>query len=193
MTEVIIDAEFAALCPPLTQEEYAGLEGSILKEGCRDALIIWDGADILLDGHNRKHICDQFGIEYQVAYVELPDREAAIEWIIRNQLARRNLPPDAASLLRGRLYNARKANREDNLVQNKPKYQNDTSVDTAKLLSAQLGVSAPTIKRDGAFAKAVDDIAPYMPDITDMVMKGDAPSRQAVIDASKTPEQATHL
>ena len=33
-----IDPEFKALIPPLTPDERAGLEASILTEGCRDAL-----------------------------------------------------------------------------------------------------------------------------------------------------------
>ena len=46
-----IDKEFADLIPPLTEEEYKGLETSILNEGCRDALVVWN--DTLVDGHNR--------------------------------------------------------------------------------------------------------------------------------------------
>lgn len=37
--EIRIDPEFKALIPPLTVEEYAGLEESIVREGCRDALV----------------------------------------------------------------------------------------------------------------------------------------------------------
>ena len=33
---MIIDNEFKGLIPPLTDEEYKGLEESILKDGCRD-------------------------------------------------------------------------------------------------------------------------------------------------------------
>jgi transcriptional regulator with XRE-family HTH domain len=36
-----IDPEFHKLLDPLTQEEYAGLEASILSEGCRDDLVVW--------------------------------------------------------------------------------------------------------------------------------------------------------
>lgn len=34
-----IDNEFKNLIPALTDEEYKGLEQSILSEGCRDALV----------------------------------------------------------------------------------------------------------------------------------------------------------
>ena len=55
-----IDPEFKNLIPPLTSEEYAGLEESILAEGCRDSLVAWHG--ILIDGHNRYEICEKYGI-----------------------------------------------------------------------------------------------------------------------------------
>lgn len=187
MSDIIVDHEIAALCPPLTPEEYAGLEDSLRVDGCRDALVVW--GDILLDGHNRKAICDGLGIPYRTVSVPLPDRDAAIRWVITNQLARRNLSPDAASLLRGKLYNAQKCNREDNLLQNRPKYHFDTS-DTAERLAADLGVSAPTIKRDGAFAQAVEALEPYVPDIAERVMAGDIPSRKEIVEAAKEPETA---
>ena len=38
---MVIDEEFKQLIPPLTEEEYKGLEASIISEGCRDALIVW--------------------------------------------------------------------------------------------------------------------------------------------------------
>ena len=59
-----IDEEFAALIPPLTDEEYRGLEASILEEGCRDALVCW--GDVLVDGHNRYKICTAHGVPYDV-------------------------------------------------------------------------------------------------------------------------------
>jgi hypothetical protein len=46
-----INKDIQALCPPLTSEEFGQLEQSILTEGCRDALVVWD--DILLDGVTR--------------------------------------------------------------------------------------------------------------------------------------------
>jgi len=86
-----IDAEFAALCPPLRDEEYRELEASLKTEGCRDALITWRG--ILVDGHHRLQICETYGIPFEESTIVLPDRDAAKIWIIKNQFARRNLAP----------------------------------------------------------------------------------------------------
>lgn len=49
------DPEFKGLLPPLASEEYEGLEQSLLAEGCRDPLVIWQG--ILIDGYNRYALC----------------------------------------------------------------------------------------------------------------------------------------
>jgi hypothetical protein len=48
----------------------------------------------LVTGHNRYEICTRFGIEFETVEVEDGhSREAAIAWIVANQLGRRNLTP----------------------------------------------------------------------------------------------------
>ena len=86
---MIIDEEFAGLIPPLTEEEYRGLEASILAEGCRDALVVW--GDVLVDGHNRYKICSAHGVPYQVVQRDFADRNEVLLWMLKNQLGRRNL------------------------------------------------------------------------------------------------------
>ena len=87
--DIIIDPEFAALIPPLTPDEFSGLEKSILEEGCRDAIIVW--GNIIVDGHNRFNICSKHNIPYRTEYRDFPNREAAMLWMLQNQLSRRNL------------------------------------------------------------------------------------------------------
>ena len=86
-----IDTEFQAICPTLSDVEYGNLKESIKKDGCRDALVVWNS--IILDGYNRFNICKEHDIEFKTTEVELADRDAAIQWIIQNALARRNLTP----------------------------------------------------------------------------------------------------
>ena len=99
MSTPIIDPEFQALIPPLAPYEYAGLERSLLADGCRDALVTWNG--LLLDGHNRLEICQRHSIAFRtVECSSIPaDREAAKTWIIRNQCERRNLSTTQRALL----------------------------------------------------------------------------------------------
>jgi hypothetical protein len=43
VSSLVVDDEFHDLISPLTAAERAGLESSILAEGCRDALVVWAG------------------------------------------------------------------------------------------------------------------------------------------------------
>ena len=157
-----IDHEFAALIPPLQAEERQRLEENLLRDGCRDSLVIWQEERILLDGHNRKEICECHGIEYDTREVSLPDRDAAADWIDVNQLGRRNLTPDQMSLLRGRRYNRLKqthgAQPGGRGNQNSVSRQNGDLPKTAQRLAKECGVGARTIERDGQFATAVDKL-----------------------------------
>jgi ParB-like chromosome segregation protein Spo0J len=87
--EVVVDAEFRGMIPPLSREEYKLLEEDIIANGCRDAIVLWKG--IVLDGHNRLQVCQEHGLPYRTVQVDLPDREAAMLWMAKNQLGRRNL------------------------------------------------------------------------------------------------------
>lgn len=89
MIEFSVDPEFKALIPPLSSEELAQLEQNILAEGCRDALVVWQG--LLLDGHNRFEICTRHGLPFKTVEIEIEDRTAARIWIRNNQTGRRNL------------------------------------------------------------------------------------------------------
>lgn len=86
---IIIDKEFEDLIPPLTADEYTMLEKSILSDGCRDPLVVWDG--ILVDGHNRYKICRKYNISFSTVNHTFNDRDEAKLWMMHNQLARRNL------------------------------------------------------------------------------------------------------
>lgn len=89
MEEIIIDTEFKELITPLSTDEYEGLEKSIIEEGCRDALVLWN--QTLVDGHNRYEICTKHGIEFHTIQMDFQSVENAKEWIIFNQYSRRNL------------------------------------------------------------------------------------------------------
>jgi len=91
MHDVVVDPEFRSLCPPLAARQKKLLEESLVLEGCRDALVVWPVGNLLLDGHHRLEICTRRGIAYKVVRVELSTRDAALRWIVRHQLARRNL------------------------------------------------------------------------------------------------------
>jgi hypothetical protein len=86
---MVIDEEFAQLIPPLTDDEFKGLEASIVAEGCRDSLIVW--GDVLIDGHNRYKICSSHDIPFNTVQMNFVSRDEALLWVMRNQLSKRNL------------------------------------------------------------------------------------------------------
>ena len=73
----------------LSQSEYENLKQSLLQDGCRDAIVTWNG--IILDGHNRYRICEENGIPYKTIEMSFEDEEHAHLWMVKNQLARRNI------------------------------------------------------------------------------------------------------
>lgn len=94
---VKIDSEFNALIPPIESAELSQLEANIKVDGCRDPLVTWNG--LLLDGHNRKAICERLGIEFKTVAMEFADRDHAALWIRFNQLGRRNLSDDQRAMI----------------------------------------------------------------------------------------------
>ena len=153
-----IDKEFQSLIFPLSDDEYVLLEQNIIRDGCRDALVVWKEEDILLDGHNRYKICQKHKIDFKIKPISLPDRLSAEDWIDSNQLGRRNLSPDMMRLVRGRLYNRNKEGKGGDIRTKTPKDQNEPLVShkTATKIAKQSGVSPITVRRDGEFAKVVE-------------------------------------
>lgn len=86
---VKIDPEFQNAIPPLTEAELSALTESLKSEGCREPLVVWDG--ILIDGHNRYAICTEHAIPFETRNISFPSRTAALVWMKKNQLGRRNL------------------------------------------------------------------------------------------------------
>jgi len=151
---ITINNELKNFIRPLRDEEYEKLKESILAEGVRDPLIVWNG--MLLDGHHRYKIAQEFGIEYKTIEVNLPDMDTAKEWIIKNQLGRRNLTEQEASYYRGKLYESRKRQGERTDLTSA---QNVLKFNTAEEIGKEYGVSHMTVKRDAEFSKAVDKVA----------------------------------
>ena len=153
MSEILrIDEEFKNLIPPLADDEYKGLEASIIAEGCRDSIVTWQG--IVIDGHNRFEICTKHGIQYNTISKDFESRDDVVMWIIRNQFGRRNLSGYERSKLALRLEPLLKAEAKKRqsggqggvlLVQNSAQ-----AIDTRKTrdeLAAIAGVSHDTIEK----------------------------------------------
>lgn len=124
---ITINEELRATIDPLTANEHAALERSMLAEGCRDALVLW--GEVLIDGHNRYAICTQHDIEFRTLQ---NDSFASIEdvqlWMIDNHLARRSV----SDFQRGVL-----ALRQQQIVAGRARAQDDSQPDAATPAAAK--------------------------------------------------------
>jgi len=87
---ITVNEELKAYIDPLTPDEHAALERSIVTEGCRDALVLW--GDTLVDGHNRYGICQKHGLPFQtVQNTRFQSMEDVHLWMIDQHLGRRSV------------------------------------------------------------------------------------------------------
>jgi hypothetical protein len=76
-----IDPDFRDHIPPPTSTELADLHRKLEAEGCREALLVWKGHNLLVDGHNRLAWFRQAGRPFWVEEREFADREAVKAYI----------------------------------------------------------------------------------------------------------------
>ena len=174
--DMTINQELKALIRPLTETEYAGLEAAILRDGIREPLSVWDndGKFILLDGHNRKKICDKHGIEYKTRVikkvtingeeVDLDSLDRAKIWVAHNQGGRRNLESADWAFLVAELMPAFTADAKRRLTEAVSQVSEKTA-----LARGKVGNSLPTLapaksnidnELGKAVVQAIDSIAP---------------------------------
>jgi len=155
--DIIIDAEFAALIPPLSAEERQQLEENIVEHGgARDPLVVWasKGTLTLLDGHNRYEICTRLELPFDVHEMRFKGSDEARHWIVKNQLGRRNLTADSFTYLLGLDYKLEKKGHG----QRGPGKcdQNDHTLRTSERLAKEHGVSPATVRRAEKFYEEVE-------------------------------------
>jgi len=160
--------ELRDLIPPLLPDERTQLEANIRRDGCRESLLVWQTtADaigqppqaepvyVLVDGHNRYAICQEHALPFAFVLRDFPDLAAVREFMIDNQLGRRNLTAEQMSYLRGKKYLILKKSYGGN---HQP--PEASARRTSEALAEAFGVSARTIANDSAFAKGLDRLTP---------------------------------
>jgi hypothetical protein len=98
------DPEIESMLPKLTPEARAGLKLLIETDGHIDPLVLGRvGKELLLlDGHNRDEIADELRMPRPTRELTFPTRELAIQWVIDNQLSRRNLTDEQRDYYQGK-------------------------------------------------------------------------------------------
>ena len=195
-----IDPEFAGKIPPLREEELKQLEENILADGVViNPLIVWNG--VIVDGHNRYRILQQHPeIQFTTYEKAFPDRYAAIAWICRNQLGRRNLTPQQFKYLVGQRYDAENQSKgrefqgnqytsqdRSGLGQNDP---DQKSHGTRSRIAKETQTSDSYVRRAEHFAKGVDAAEEVEPGIKQEILTGSIkPTEKAVAAIAKAPPE----
>lgn len=143
--EIKIDPEFQSLIPPLSSDEYRDLENSILREGCRDPIVVWQEEQILIDGHNRFSICSKHGLPFQTVEQSFSSRLEVQEWMIFNQLSRRNLTIVDRCRVGERALDIERQRAQERMLAGK---STSSKIGEATQLAAeQVGIGRNTLKR----------------------------------------------
>ena len=151
--DIIVNEALKAYIDPLTPEEHAALERSILTEGCRDALVLW--GDVLVDGHNRYGICKKHNVPFNTVQSTLFQSMDDVHlWMIDQHLGRRSVSDFQRGVLALRKREILTARQQQAIA--------DTAVaDAAAPVAADEGAaSAPAVDAPAAPAfKSREDLA----------------------------------
>lgn len=209
--DIIVDPRFRDKIPKPTPDEYRQLEENILSDGeIRDPLILWRGYNILIDGHNRWKIYQNHADILPFPGVrELPfaDENAAIDWMLMNQLGRRNLNEMQIAALRGQLYKTMKKSHGNNAERGEDgRYlssQNGNTGEKPERVSEQmanrLGIGKNTVIRAEQFLDGLDAADAAVPGFKDEVLSGGTKAKQSDIaglrkvEPEKLPEAVEEI
>ena len=165
--EIHIDPVFQKLTIPASPELLKKLRRSLLREGCREPIRVWD--DIIVDGHKRYEICTEEGIDYEVENIGAKYREEVIFLICGERI--RQVPGGSAMYryLIGKEYHSilwvRRQRARDSML-----YSRDSRASLR--LSEEYGAHYTTIEQYGAYAQALDRIYEKNRDFFSAVMDG---------------------
>lgn len=197
LADIKINYDFESLIPKQTADQFRQMEENLIAEGgAHDPLVIWEGHDILLDGHHRLRVLKAHPeLSWYPKYVNLADEDEAREWIIKTALGKRNLTPPQWQELVGRLKKARKQRRggdRGNQYTKMPKSEKQTLAgDVADAIASELGVSRSTVNEAENYVDGLDAAEKVIPGISDRVRSGELKAQKAEVRGWRkmTPEQ----
>ncbi|QDT94185.1 hypothetical protein [Gimesia algae] len=199
--DVKIDDEFKCLCPGLTDDELRRLKANIISDGeFREPVVVWKSEEILIDGHNRHDVWWNMDGEQRkqiapprVLLKEFASREEAHNWIISNQLGRRNLDEKQKSYLIGKRYQAEKKDKSKNLKPggssgNVSSGHSDHSKKTEVVIAEEVGKSPKQVRRDEKFTEAVDTLVENIgPEVKPEILNGKEITKKKVMEIAELP------
>jgi len=186
---IIINQELRDYIDPLTTQEYLALERSLLKEGCRDALVLW--GETLIDGHNRYTICQKHQIPFQTKQNDhFQSIEDVMLWMIDNHLARRSVSSFQRGVLALRKKEIITTRRKEKTSKEKAaeaelaaKEPDPVSVETRDEIAKVAGLSKPAVAQIEKIRKAAT------PELVEAIRSGTISINTAATIASLPSEQ----
>jgi hypothetical protein len=160
-----IDPEFRDFLPRQSAEDFDRLRRKIVDEGVhRGSVVVGiigdDSEYVLIDGHHTLEACKRENVDPPAPKkIHFPDRDAAFQWMIDNQLSRRNLTPEQRAYYIGRKYLAERKDPGESM-RSQIVHAPDDRGRTAEKIAAETGESAKTVQRNAAFAQGVDALSP---------------------------------
>jgi hypothetical protein len=191
MQTLKIDESLRSLIPAPTKEELKLLTESIIMHGCRDALVTWKG--IIIDGQNRYEICQTNEIPFKTVSMDFNNIEDVKEWMIKNQLSRRNLAENNRILLLGKLYNSSKSEKSANLPkgEKRPLVENQVvnkKINTLKVIAKENKTTEFEVKKAGKIATVFEALKKDNPELAKKVTTGEIKAKDILPKIEAKPE-----
>lgn len=195
--ELTIDPEFRDKIPPLSEDEFQKLEQNILEDGeVREPLVVWHNT--IIDGHHRWKIIQKHNLtNYKVKQMDFPDKWAAIVWMCRNQLGRRNITDGQRTYLIGEAYRAQKMTQGTNNQYVQAKSEKDQNGlfqkkydNTAQKIAADFGVGEQSVKRAEMYANSLDAAETVSAGFKEAVLTGTVKAPKNVIQEIRNIPEA---
>ena len=164
LSDLKINPLFENLLPPLSDEEFLGLEADIVKrQRILSPILVWSKTNEIIDGHNRRKILIAHKMDTDnITTMDFETESEVMRWIVDSQFAKRNLKKSEKVMLlakveeqiakeaeakvaeSGKLYGKGHPKVTANLPQpNEEKKRNDT---TAGQMAKKIGVSEKTYR-----------------------------------------------
>ncbi|MBP3204799.1 MAG: hypothetical protein J6M66_05190 [Lachnospiraceae bacterium] len=193
MKQVLLkDKDFANLSIPATEEKMEQLEHSLIREGCKEPIVAWNG--FILDGHKRYQICIYEGIDFEIEAADFLNKEEAISWICRQRIPEFPKSSNAYRYLVGKLYISQKTIKNEkrtsagghNVAFSEVLTMNFPWERVSFMLAEEIGINSTTIEKHGALALAIDQIGEAEPLLFQAILAGKiSPTRQRILDMAK--------
>lgn len=178
-----INKHFKKLISPISLKDYKHLEESILKNGCREPLIVW--RNMIIDGHNRYEICTNFKVPFNIKEVDFDNINEVTSWICINQIRRRNISEETRRYLIGKRYDSEKVlgiklppdlnkNAKNNIDISIYKNAEDkeTCTQTVERFSEEFNLSERTIRQYASYSRIIDELTKDEPELMSEILAG---------------------